>query len=90
MGSLLGAKRDNERFTVEGRITMKYPHSIPLWHTNGEPVPGATPSRVVLSSVDTKWNDVVVEQHHVPSSERADEMYKRHVIAINIGHSFTW
>jgi AraC family transcriptional regulator len=69
---------------------MKYPHGIPLWHTNGEPVPGATPSRVVLSSVDTKWNDVVVEQHHVPSSERADEMYKRHVIAINIGHSFTW
>jgi len=69
---------------------MKYPHSIALWHTNGEPVPGGTPGRVVLSSVDTKWNDIVLEQRHVPSSERADVMYKRHVIAINIGHSFTW
>jgi AraC family transcriptional regulator len=69
---------------------MKYPHSIPLWHTNGEPVPGGTPGRVVLSSVDTKWNDIVLEQRHVPSSERADVMYKRHVIAINMGHSFTW
>jgi AraC family transcriptional regulator len=90
MGSLLGAKGGNERFTVERRITMKYPHSIPLWHTNGEPVPGGNPGRVVLSSVDTKWNDIVLEQRHVPSSERADVMYKRHVIAINIGRSFTW
>jgi len=69
---------------------MKYPHSIPLWRTNGEPFPGGTPSRVVLSSVDTKWNDVVVEQHHFPSNELADVMYKRHAICINIGHSFTW
>jgi AraC family transcriptional regulator len=67
---------------------MKYPHSIPLWHTNGEPVPGGTPARVVLSSVGTKWNDVVVEQHHIPSSEVADVMYRRHAIAINIGHPF--
>jgi AraC family transcriptional regulator len=69
---------------------MKYPHSIPLWHTNGEPFPGNAPSRVVLSSVDTKWNDVVVEQHQFPSSELPDVMYKRHAICINIGHSFTW
>jgi len=69
---------------------MKYPHSIPLWHTNGEPFPGGTPSRVILSSVDTKWNDVVVEQHHFPNSELPDVMYKRHAICINIGHSFTW
>src|SRR5260370_7595501 len=68
---------------------MKFPHSIPLWHTNGEPFPGGTPSRVVLSSVDTKWNDVVVEQHHFPSSELPDVMYKRHAICINIGQSFT-
>jgi AraC family transcriptional regulator len=68
---------------------MKYPHSIPLWHPNGEPFPGGTPSRVVLSSVDTKWNDVVVEQHHFHSSELPDVMYKRHLICINIGHSFT-
>jgi hypothetical protein len=69
---------------------MKYPHSIPLWHTNGEPVPGGNRGRVVLSSASTKWNDIVLEQRHVPSTERADVMYKRHVIAINIGHSFTW
>ena len=68
---------------------MKYPHSIPLWRTNGELLAGNVPSRIVLSSVGTKWNDVVVEQHHVPSSEVADVMFKRHVISINIGHSTT-
>jgi AraC family transcriptional regulator len=69
---------------------MKYPHSIPLWRTNGELLSGNALSRVVLSSVGTKWNDVVVEQHHFPSRELADVMYKRHVIIINIGHSITW
>jgi AraC family transcriptional regulator len=69
---------------------MKYPHSIPLCHTNGEPFTGGTPSRVILSSVGSKWNDVVVEQHHFPAVELADVMFKRHVIAINIGHSFTY
>jgi AraC family transcriptional regulator len=69
---------------------MNYPHSIPLCRTNGELLPANNAiSRVVLSSVGTKWNDVVVEQHHFPSVELADVMYKRHVIAINIGHSFT-
>jgi AraC family transcriptional regulator len=69
---------------------MKYPYSIPLCRANGELFPGNAPYRIVLSSVGTKWNDVVVEQRHVPSSERADVMYKRHVIAINIGDSITW
>jgi AraC family transcriptional regulator len=69
---------------------MKYPFSIPLWRANGEPLSGKPLSRVVLSSAGTKWNDVVVEQHHVPSVEVADVMFKRHVIAINIGHSITW
>jgi hypothetical protein len=68
---------------------MKYPHSIPLWRAGGEPLPGNAPYRIVLSSVGTKCTDVVVEQRHVPSSERPDVMYKRHVIAINIGHSIT-
>jgi AraC family transcriptional regulator len=68
---------------------MKYPHSIPLWRTNGELLPGGTPSRVVLSSVGTKWNDIVLEQHHFPSRELTDVMFKRHVIVINIGHSVT-
>jgi AraC family transcriptional regulator len=69
---------------------MMYPHSIPLWRATGEPLTSTAPYRIVLSSVDTKWNDIVLEQRHVPSIELADVMYKRHVIAINIGHSFTW
>jgi AraC family transcriptional regulator len=69
---------------------MKYPNGVPLWRTNEELFPGDIPSRVVLSSVGTKWNDIVLEQRHVPSSERADVMYKRHVIAINVGPSITW
>src|SRR5260221_3423556 len=68
---------------------MNYPHSIPLWRTNGELLADNALSRVVLSSVGSKWSDVVVEQHHFPSGELVDVMYKRHVIAINIGHSFT-
>ena len=68
---------------------MKYPHSIPLWRTNGELSLANALSRVVLSSVGTKWNDVMVEQHHFPTGELVDVMYKRHVVAINIGRSFT-
>src|SRR5258708_38231331 len=68
---------------------MKYPHSIPLWHTNGELFAGGTRSPVVLSSVGTKWNDLVLEQRHFPRSELADVMYKPHVIVSNISHSIT-
>jgi AraC family transcriptional regulator len=69
-------------------MTMKYPHTIPLCGKNGEILPGNALSRVVLSSVGTKWNDVVVEQHHFPSSELVDVMYKRHVIFVLVGHPF--
>src|SRR3984893_6896306 len=69
---------------------MKYPHSVPLWRTNEELLPAAIPSRVVLSSVSTRWNDVLLEQHRLPSSELADLTYKRHVVVINLGHSSTW
>jgi AraC family transcriptional regulator len=69
---------------------MKYPPSITLWHTNEGFLPGNARSRVVLSSVGTRWNDILLEQHRLPSSELADLMYKRHVVAINIGHSTTW
>jgi AraC family transcriptional regulator len=72
------------------RITMKYPHNIPLWLTNEGFLPGNARSRVVLSSVGTRWNHILLEQHRVPSSELEDLTYKRHVIAINIGHSTTW
>jgi len=30
---------------------MKYPHSIPLWGTNGEPLPGDIPSRKPQSAL---------------------------------------
>jgi hypothetical protein len=69
---------------------MKYPHSVPLWRTNEELLPGDIPSRVVLSSLSPRWNDVLLEQHRLPSSELADLTYKRHVVVINIGHSSTW
>ena len=69
---------------------MKYQHTIPLWHINRELLSDNAPSRVVLSSVGTKWNDVAVEQHHFPSSELSGVVYKRHVIIINIGDSITW
>jgi AraC family transcriptional regulator len=65
---------------------MKYPHNFPLWCTNGELLPGCFPSRLILSSVGTKWNEVVVEQHHFPSRELADVMVKQHVIAVTLGH----
>ncbi len=65
------------------------PAQYSLWRTNGELLPGNAHFRVVLSSLGTKCNDVVVEQHHFPSSEPADVMFKRHVIVTNIGHSVT-
>jgi AraC family transcriptional regulator len=68
---------------------MKYPHSIPLWRANGELVPGYFPSRLLLSSVGAKWNDVVVEQHHFPSRELADVMNMQHMIVVTVGHPVT-
>jgi AraC family transcriptional regulator len=65
---------------------MKYPHGIPLWRTNGELLPPNPLSRVVLSSVGTKWNDVVVEQHHFPSKELADVTHNQHVSVVTLGH----
>ena len=68
---------------------MKYPHSIPLCRKNGELLPDNALSRVVLSSVGAKWNDIVVEQHQFPSGELVDVMYKRHVIVVIVGSPFT-
>src|SRR6516164_5091181 len=59
---------------------MDHPYRIPLWRTSRELMPDNAGSRVVLSSVGTKWNDVVVEQHHFPGGELADVMFKQHVI----------
>ena len=52
-------------------------------------MPDNAGSRVVLSSVGTKWNDVVVEQHHFPGGELADVMFKQHVIVVTVGHAIT-
>jgi AraC family transcriptional regulator len=68
---------------------MTDPHGIPLWHANGQPLSGNAPSQVVLSSLGTRWNDILVEQHNVPNRELADLTDKRHVVVINIGHSIT-
>jgi hypothetical protein len=68
---------------------MKYPHSVPLWRTNEELLAGQFFSQVV-PSVGTGWNEVVLEQHRLPSSELADLTYRRHVVVINLGHSSTW
>ena len=68
---------------------MKYPHRIPLCRKNGELLPDNALSRVVLSSVGAKWNDIVVEQHEFPSGELVDVMYKRHVIVVIVGYPFT-
>src|SRR5258708_5805945 len=72
------------------RITMNYPHSIPLRRTNEEVLPGDALCRMVLSSAATKWKDILVEEHHLPSIELADVTYQRHVIVINIGRSTIW
>jgi AraC family transcriptional regulator len=69
---------------------MKYPHSAPLRGTNEDLVPGNARSRVVLSSAGTSWNDILLEQHRIPSSEMADVRYKRHVVILNLGRSTTW
>ena len=54
-------------------------------------MPGMASSRVVLSSVGTRWNDILLEQRNVPNCELTDVTYKhRHVVVINIGHSTTW
>lgn len=52
-------------------------------------MPDNAGSRVVLSSVGTKWSDVVVEQHHFPGGELADVMFKQHVIVVTVGHAIT-
>ncbi len=69
---------------------MKYPHSAPLRRPNEELVPGNARSRVILSSAGTRWSDILLEQHRIPSSEMADVTYRRHVVVLNIGRSTTW
>jgi hypothetical protein len=64
---------------------MKPPSNIPMSQANGEVWPRNPPCRVVLSSTRTNWRDLVVEEHHIPSSELNDVMYLQHVVAVNVG-----
>jgi AraC family transcriptional regulator len=61
---------------------MKPPSNIPMSQANGEVWPPNPPCRVVLSST---WQNLVVEEHHIPSSELNDVMYLQHVVAVNVG-----
>jgi AraC family transcriptional regulator len=69
---------------------MEYPPSIPLRRRNEEVLPGDALCRMVLSSAATRWKDILVEEHHLPSIELANVSYDRHVVAINIGRSTIW
>src|SRR5258708_28202412 len=68
---------------------MKYPNTIPLWRTNEELLPGDISSPAVLSSVSTRWNDILLEHHRLPNLEVADLTHKRHVVIIKLIHSTT-
>jgi hypothetical protein len=48
------------------------------------------PAILLLASVSTGWNDVLLEQHRLPSSEPADVMTKQDLIVVTLGHSSTW
>lgn len=52
-------------------------------------VPEHPVASVVLSSADTNWHNVVVEQHNFRTRELADLMFIQHVIAVNIGPPFS-
>jgi AraC family transcriptional regulator len=76
---------------VEGKNYNEVPTQYSSLATNMKSSCLTTPfSRVVLSSVGTRWNDILVEQNHLPNSELADVTYKQHLVVINIGHSTTW
>jgi AraC family transcriptional regulator len=69
---------------------MKYPHGVHRRGTNEELLPGNVLSQVVLSSVGTTWNDILLERRRLPSRELSGVTYKRHLVVINIGHPFTY
>jgi AraC family transcriptional regulator len=64
---------------------VMHPNRIHLLQANGELVPANIFFRVVQSSADSSWRDVVMEQHQIPSNEWANLMYQQHVVAVNVG-----
>ena len=57
---------------------------------SGAQMKNSCPAILLLASVSTGWNDVLLEQHRLPSSEPADVMTKQDVIVVTLGHSSTW
>jgi hypothetical protein len=52
--------------------------------TNGEVSPANPFSSVVLSSAETNWHDLVVEEHHFHRHELENLMYVQRVFAVNL------
>jgi hypothetical protein len=68
---------------------VKQPSNIPFKRvTSGEVLPGNPLSEVVLSSAQSNWPNLVIEEHHHGGRELADLMYFQHVVIVNVGRSF--
>jgi AraC family transcriptional regulator len=67
---------------------MDYPDRLPFWRANGELIPSNDQplAKVVLSSVDKIWNDVLVKQCYVPVNEVSDVMHRRHTVVVALEH----
>lgn len=69
---------------------LKTASQLPILRaTNDEILPGDHPSKVVLSSARTRWNTLLVEEHHVPSLEWDGGTFVQHVVAVNVGRPLT-
>lgn len=69
---------------------VKPPSNIPIVRaTNVEGLPANPLSKVVLSSARTQWHNLVVEEHHIPTTELDDVRFVQHVLAVNIGRPVT-
>jgi hypothetical protein len=67
---------------------MDYPHRLPFWRANGELIPSNDQplAKVVLSSVDKIWNDVLVKQTYFPVDEVSDVMHRQHTVVVALDH----
>src|SRR5262249_30492056 len=57
--------------------------------TNGEVLHDNPFARVVLSSAETNWHNIVIEEHRFRTRELADLMFVQHVVAVNVGPQIT-
>ena len=80
-----GAETADKKSFSRSNQRMTYPSRIPLLQANGKPLPLDFFSRVVWSSAETSWKQIVMEQQQLTSGEWANLMFKQHVIAVNTG-----